>query len=84
MPFRMFCIGSALSSIAPDAFDDFNLRGQFVRLRDDFIMLGFCGGDYDGRPWDDLRNDDAMMLAGRVLDLCMGVALHVSEDNDHD
>lgn len=75
LPFRLFCIGTTMSALSPDAFDGHRLRRQFRRLKDDFTMLGLLGGDDDGRPWEGLRIDDAMTLAVRVIDLCVGVAL---------
>ncbi|HEV2161189.1 MAG TPA: hypothetical protein VGR52_02985 [Stellaceae bacterium] len=80
LPFRLFCIGSTMSALSPDAFDGHRVRRQFQRLKDDFIMLGLLGGD-EGRPWEGLRNDDAMKLAVRVIDLCVVVALREAKDH---
>lgn len=83
LPFRLFCIGTTMNALSPEAFDDHYLRCQFRQLKNDFVMLGLLGGDDDGRPWEGLRKDEAMILAVRVIDLCFGVAVRESSASRH-
>ena len=71
---RLLCVASDITTLRPDDFPP-ELRGQVVRLRADFSMLGLAGGYEDGRQHRDLNNHDATTLALRVLAVAFGLAV---------
>jgi hypothetical protein len=79
LPFRLFCLGSLFNEVSPDEFSSSDLRRRFLGLRDSFAMMGFLDGT-EGSPWDDLTEDDAMILAIKILDFYYRMVLLEFED----